>query len=292
MDNYKYGIFIAPAEFNFKSFDPDRPEGSTFDGYASIFTVPDRTQEIIQPYAMKNYFDKAMKRGMKVLYQHQKLIPIGHVKKASVDTKGLMIDEGHIDHTTYGKDTAIMMNSGTIDELSIGYLEIEADSKKYASKGIRSLEKVDPWEVSPVTWGAHQEAKVGSIKALLLQAGNSEGPDTYKAMCDLYSAINRMPSAIDYILNPDEWKETATAIIVRARNSFSETADDLTKLLVAMGVPEAEVIVNTDEILGADDVVSDNPFLINVDDDTAQAVERLSTLVGSYPNRLTGYSSW
>jgi HK97 family phage prohead protease len=142
----------------------DDSDGMTFEGYASVFGNKDSWGDVMEPGAFKKTIAENKKR-IKVLAMHDFYSVIGIPKTLEEDTKGLYFN-AKISDTQLGRDIFTLIKDKAITEMSIGYnalkYEINRDenSKDY---GIRYLKEVRLWEISPVTWGANEKAKIKAL---------------------------------------------------------------------------------------------------------------------------------
>lgn len=139
-------------------------EDMTFEGYASIFGNKDAWDDVMVAGAFKKTITENKKR-IKVLAMHDFYSVIGIPKKLEEDTKGLYF-QAKISETILGKDIFTLIKDKAITEMSIGYnalkweVDRDEDSKNY---GVRYLKEVRLWEISPVTWGANDRARIKGL---------------------------------------------------------------------------------------------------------------------------------
>ena len=129
-----------------------------FTGYASVFGNTDAHQDVIMPGA----FSKSLSRQKpKMLWQHNPEKPIGLWKRIEEDEKGLWVEGQIILDLKQGREAYVLLNAGVIDALSVGFYVQEATNghKK------RFLHHLDLQEISLVTFGANQEARIMSKAA-------------------------------------------------------------------------------------------------------------------------------
>lgn len=136
-------------------------------GYASVFNVVDSYRELVLPGAFKASLAdaKRAKRSIKMLYQHDPYQPIGVWDVVEEDSKGLHV-EGRLlkDVSPKAAEVYGLVREAAIDELSIGYREIETVK---LPNGL-GLKKLDLKEVSIVTFGAlGRAAYIDEIKSIL-----------------------------------------------------------------------------------------------------------------------------
>lgn len=137
----------------------DEEEG-TFTGYAATFAkTPDSWGDIIDPGAFKKTLKERFKR-IKILWNHYILEPIGKPLEMVEDETGLLIKGKLSLGVQRAKETLSLMKDGVITEMSIGYDTM----KESYHEGIRHLQEIRLWDVSPVTFAANPEAVVLSVK--------------------------------------------------------------------------------------------------------------------------------
>jgi HK97 family phage prohead protease len=138
-------------------------EEGKFSGYASVFNVPDRQNDIVLPGAFKRTL---IERGgeVKLLWQHSFEEPIGVIENLYEDNTGLFMEARLLLDVSRGKEAYSLLKAGAVEGLSIGYTVTQYD---YAPKtGHRLIKDVDLWEVSLVTFPANAQAKVAKVKKL------------------------------------------------------------------------------------------------------------------------------
>lgn len=137
----------------------DEEEG-TFEGYAATFSkTPDSYGDIIDKGAFKKTLKERFKR-IKILWNHYVLEPIGKPLELAEDEKGLLVKGKLSLGVQRAREVLSLMKDGVITEMSIGY-----DSMKESFKdGIRHLEEIRLWDVSPVTFAANPDAVITSVK--------------------------------------------------------------------------------------------------------------------------------
>lgn len=142
-------------------------DGNTNDGslhiraYACAFNNIDSAGDIIVPSACDKYLAGEESKRTALCYQHDVHTIIGKITDKGVDETGMWI-EADVLPTSVGKDVITLMKAGAISEFSIGYC---ADKYHYDADGIRILEEISIYEVSPVTIAANPKAVLVSSKA-------------------------------------------------------------------------------------------------------------------------------
>lgn len=140
--------------FQMKSID----DTGKFSGYASVFGNVDQGGDVVEPGAFKQ-FAKTKDGKVLVLNHHRIAEPIG---KADVtqDEHGLQFDGQLVMADPLAQRMHVHMKAGTIDGMSIGYDII----KDKVEKGIRYLQELKLWEISVVTFGMNELARIQSVK--------------------------------------------------------------------------------------------------------------------------------
>lgn len=134
----------------------------TFEGYAAIFGNVDQGGDVIERGAFKE-FVKTRDGKVLVLYQHSSRDPIG---KADVkqDDKGLYF-AGQLElNDGMGRKAHALMKSGLLDGMSIGF-DVLPGGQKVLENNVRELTKLKLWEISPVTFGMNELARIEAVKA-------------------------------------------------------------------------------------------------------------------------------
>lgn len=149
-------------------------DDGTIEGYASIFGQVDSYNEAVAPGAFKQSLAAARreKRTIKMLYQHNTDQPIGVWDELVEDDRGLRVSGRLlIEVSALAAEVHGLIKAGALDELSIGYREIETTPDRQ-NDGVTILKKLDLREVSIVTFGAlGVAARVDTVKSQL-EAGH------------------------------------------------------------------------------------------------------------------------
>ena len=137
-----------------------------FSGYGSVFGNVDAYQEIVAPGAFAESL-AAWKDAAKmppVLWQHRSGEPIGPYLDMREDAHGLFV-EGQllIDDVARAKEARALMKAKAVNGLSIGFVTREDSYDKVT--GVRTLKKIDLWEVSIVTFPANPAAQISNVKS-------------------------------------------------------------------------------------------------------------------------------
>ena len=138
-----------------------------FAGYGAISGTKDSYRDIIIPGAFKTSLQEdffAKNRKVPMLLQHNRNEPIGVYTVVKEDDTGLYV-EGEVNmEVQKGRETHALMKQGAISGLSIGYNSV---MDKWDEKEIvRELHEVKLWEISPVTFPAHDDSRINSVKSI------------------------------------------------------------------------------------------------------------------------------
>lgn len=137
-----------------------------FSGYGSVFGNVDAYQEIVAPGAFTESLAAWKDAGKMppVLWQHRSGEPIGPYLDMHEDTHGLFV-KGQllVDDVARAKEARALMKAKAVNGLSIGFVTREDSYDKVT--GIRTLKKVDLWEVSVVTFPANPAAQISNVKS-------------------------------------------------------------------------------------------------------------------------------
>lgn len=136
-------------------------EDGLFSGYGSVFGVVDSYQEVVAAGAFKESLDSRMPS---LLWQHRSGEPIGVYTTVKEDNIGLHVEGKLALKTTRGAEAYELLKMGAISGLSIGFVTREDSYDRVT--GVRTLKKVDLWEVSLVTFPANDSARVANIKSI------------------------------------------------------------------------------------------------------------------------------
>lgn len=152
-------------------------ETGTFEGYGSVFGVKDSYDEIVLPGAFADSLavHKAAGTMPAMLWQHRSAEPLGVYTSMVEDNIGLKVVGQLAMKTVRGQEAYELLKMKALSGLSIGFVPRE-DSYDNVT-GIRSLKKVDLWEVSPVTFPANDAARIQGVKAIEVMTTLSEIED-------------------------------------------------------------------------------------------------------------------
>lgn len=131
-----------------------------FEGMASVFGVLDQMDDVVAPDA---FADTLKERKVRILWQHDVREVIGTPLEIMETEEGLFLRAQLVMDTQRARETHALLKAGAIDALSIGFrvreFEINEDT------GIRTLKKVDLFEVSVVTFPALEVARITDVRS-------------------------------------------------------------------------------------------------------------------------------
>lgn len=139
-------------------------EDGTFEGYGSVFGNVDSYKEIVAPGAFADSL-KSLKEQSKMpslLWQHRSGEPIGVYTDMHEDNVGLYVKGRLALKTVRGAEAHELLKMKALSGLSIGFMTREDVYDKLT--GIRTLNKIDLWEVSLVTFPANDAARISAVK--------------------------------------------------------------------------------------------------------------------------------
>lgn len=143
-------------------------EDGVFEGYGSVFGNVDSYKEIVAPGAFAESLAswKSAGRLPPVLWQHRSGEPVGPHLDMEEQPVGLWI-KGQllVDDVQRAKEARALMKAKAVNGLSIGFVTREDSYDRVT--GIRTLKKVDLWEVSIVTFPANPSAQISSVKSAI-----------------------------------------------------------------------------------------------------------------------------
>lgn len=152
-------------------------EKGIFEGHGSVFGNVDSYSEIVAAGAFAESLAgwKAAGRLPPVLWQHRAGEPVGPYLEMSEDPHGLFVrGQLLVDDVVRAKEARALMKAKAVNGLSIGFVTREDSYDKVT--GIRTLLKVDLWEVSIVTFPANALAQISRVKSAI---------DTLESLADV-----------------------------------------------------------------------------------------------------------
>jgi HK97 family phage prohead protease len=141
-------------------------DDGTFEGYASVFGEVDSYGEVVKKGAFKASLKAWAKRGKlpAMLWQHDSKNVIGKWLEMKEDDIGLRVKGQIALSVPQGAAAYALIKMDAVDGLSIGFVATEwtTDSKS----DLVTLDVIDLWEVSIVTFPAGSSARVDGVKAI------------------------------------------------------------------------------------------------------------------------------
>jgi HK97 family phage prohead protease len=139
-----------------------------FEGYASLFGVPDGAGDVVAPGAFAASLRKRGPSRVRMLYQHFAHEPIGVWETIAEDSRGLYVRGRLIADVERARDVRALIGEGALNGLSIGFRTIRA--RRDPATGLRTLLEIELWEISVVTFpllAGSQVTAIGAKGALL-----------------------------------------------------------------------------------------------------------------------------
>lgn len=169
--------------FELKAVEDD----GVFEGFGSVFGNVDSYKEVVAPGAFAESLAgwKAAGRLPPILWQHRSGEPIGPYLEMEEQAIGLRV-KGKllVDDVQRAKEARALMKAKAVNGLSIGFVTREDSYDRVT--GIRTLKKVDLWEVSVVTFPANPAAQISSVKSTI------DGIQTLREAEDFLRDVGRL----------------------------------------------------------------------------------------------------
>lgn len=143
-------------------------EDGVFEGFGSVFGNVDAYKEVVAPGAFTESLAawKAAGRLPPVLWQHRSGEPLGPYLAMEEQPIGLFVrGQLLVDDVQRAKEARALMRAKAVNGLSIGFVTREDSYDRVT--GVRTLKKVDLWEVSVVTFPANPAAQISGVKGLI-----------------------------------------------------------------------------------------------------------------------------
>lgn len=201
--------------FEVKSVDED----GIFTGYGSVFGNVDLYKEIVAPGAFADSLAQWKESGSlpPVLWQHRSGEPVGPHLSMSEDAHGLLL-KGHllVNDVVRAKEARALMKAKAVNGLSIGFVTREDSYDKVT--GIRTLNKVDLWEVSIVTFPANPMAQINSVKSSIESIETLRDAEAFLRDAGRFSSANAAAfisrfKSVSIQRDSDELDEVKAALI-------------------------------------------------------------------------------
>lgn len=145
---------VAPLRL--ASLGPDE-----FEGYASLFGVPDGGGDIVMPGAFAATLRRRPPAEVRMLYQHTAAEPLGVWQDIREDTRGLYVRGRLVLDVQRAREVRALFADGALDGLSIGFRTVRA-----RKSGVhRLLQEIELWEISVVTFPLLAGSSVTAVGA-------------------------------------------------------------------------------------------------------------------------------
>lgn len=133
-----------------------------FEGYGAVFGNIDSYGDVILKGA---FVDSLKEMQPRLCYQHWMSDVIGVIDEAFEDDKGLYIKCRIPKMHMQGASVASLIKCGGLNEMSIGYSEVNVSTGTVDERRIQYLEKLKLYEISVVSHAANKEALITSFKS-------------------------------------------------------------------------------------------------------------------------------
>lgn len=159
-------------------------EDNRIAGYASLFGKRDQGGDKVLRGAYAGSLRRLSSAGraVKMLWQHDPAQPIGVWDEVREDERGLYVSGRILETVRMGAEALALLKAGALDGLSIGYRTVKAEKE---AGGGRSLQEIDLWEVSLVTFPMLPEARVEAQPS-------EEDAALARALADVFSTAGSM----------------------------------------------------------------------------------------------------
>lgn len=136
-----------------------------FEGYGSVFGNEDSYGDVVAQGAFAKSLSEHKAAGTMpaLLWQHDPSEPIGIYTEMREDKNGLYVKGQLALDVLRGRDAHALLKAGALNGLSIGYRVVEYTWND--DDEIYTLDEIDLWEVSLVTFPANRLARVTGVKA-------------------------------------------------------------------------------------------------------------------------------
>ncbi len=188
---------IEPESLEVRSLADGQP---TIRGYAAVFNSLSQPLGDFRERIAPGAFADALLQGadIRALWNHNPDYPLGRTKNGTLrlteDHRGLAVEIDPPD-TSWGRDAVAAIRRGDVDGMSFAFQVQEQELGKDAQGGkVRTLRKVQLFEVSPVTFPAYPATEVG---LRCVADGDMDDPDGQVA--DPVAEINAR-QAMDLLL--------------------------------------------------------------------------------------------
>lgn len=138
--------------------------GKTAKGYAALFDVTTDIAGYFDERIARGAFSEAIKGDVRALIDHDTGRVIGRKAAGTLrlaeDATGLAV-EIDLPDTTDGRDLAVQMERGDITGMSFGFRVTHDEWDESGDKPLRTIHKVELFEVSAVAFPAYPDTTIG-----------------------------------------------------------------------------------------------------------------------------------
>lgn len=171
-------------------------------GYAAVFNSDTEIYPGFKERIARNAFSESIKGDIRALWSHNPDFILGRTTNNTLslreDDYGLYF-ELKLPDTSLGRDLKVLVENRTITGMSFGFIPLEDTWTKgegtREKPHIRTLNKIDLFEVSPVAWPAYPQTSVSSRDLLEEQEKRWKSEVTEKEKTDLskyYTKLNNL----------------------------------------------------------------------------------------------------
>lgn len=197
----------------------------SFEGYGSIFNITDKGGDIVVPGAFLDSLatQKAAGRMPAMLWQHRQAEPIGVYTSMEEDSVGLKVSGQLALKTARGAEAYELMKMGALSGMSIGYQS--RDDSYDRVTGVRTLKKLDLFELSLVTFPMNDASRVSAVKTIEELDSLSEIERHLRDACGMSKSealamVSRIKSVISRSDSGEREKVADLAVALKARAVF------------------------------------------------------------------------
>lgn len=152
-------------QLKFKNFEISETKADAngnliIEGYGAVFGNIDSYGDIIEKGAFANTLNERKDR-IAFAYQHDIWNPIGKIIEIKEDDKGLWLK---VMLSSAEKDIQTKVKEGILQELSIGYREVNARRETRDEKEVNVVSEIKLYEISLVTVAANPLARIEGMK--------------------------------------------------------------------------------------------------------------------------------
>lgn len=175
-NKYEGRIGKIKKSFSFDKKDINiNEESRTISGYGAVYGNLDKAGDVlVKGCCAKSIQERGPESSTNdkiiFLWMHDMKNPVGKITVLKEDDRGLYF-EAEIDRIPEGDRLIVQLNSGTINQFSIGY-SYDFDKCHWDSKGAFVVEGIELYEISAVSIGANGQTEFIGMKS-------DEGPEKF-----------------------------------------------------------------------------------------------------------------